>query len=149
MEQEKKKKIQRGVLTGFIIVVLIATWLFIVKYGIDLGKSYIDQALENVENRSLENHQMLLNQNANLNKDIANLNEDINNLKAQIETVNEEIRLFSLEVRSLKSSIDIIDTSVANSMVIQSDLGNRIEELDKRLVELRNSLNVLLEAPNE
>lgn len=147
--EEKKKVVLKRVLTGFIIVALIASWLFIVKYGIDLGKGYIDNALKAVENRSLENHQMLMDQNANLNQDIESLNSDINNLKAQIETVNEEIKLFSLEVRSLKSSIDIIDTSVSNSMVIQADLGNRILELDNRLVELRKSLNILLEAPNE
>jgi len=149
MESERKRLILKRVLTGFIIVVLISAWLFIVKYGIDLGKNYIDEALARVEMRSLENHQRLVEQNTALNQDIETLNTDISNMQAEIESLNEEILLFSLEVRSLKSSIDLIDTSVSNSVEIQASLGARIAELDNRLQELRNSLNVLLEAPNE
>ncbi len=147
--EEKKKKIQKIVLTGFIIVVLISTWTFIVKYGIDLGKNYIDESLGKLEMRSLENHQRLLEENSSLNMDIETLNGDIGKLRAEIKALNDEILLFSLEVRSLKSSIDLIDTSVSNSVAIQAALGSRIQELDDRLVELRSSLSILLEAPNE
>lgn len=149
MDVERKRVIQKRVLTGFIIVVLISAWLFIVKYGLDLGKNYIDEALARVEMRSLENHQRLVEQNTALNQDIDALNGDIELMQAEIKALNEEILLFSLEVRSLKSSIDIIDSSVSNSVEIQASLGSRIEALDQRLVELRNSLNILLEAPNE
>lgn len=145
----KKKRIIKRVLTGFFIVVLISAWLFIVKYGIDLSKEYIDDALSTVEMRGLENHQRLVEQNAELNMDIETLNDDIEKLRYEITNLNEEILLFSLEVRSLKSSIDIIDSSVANSVEIQAEIGTKIQNLDKGLQELKKSLNILLEAPRE
>lgn len=145
--EEKKKRIKRMVMTGFIIVVLISAWLFIVKYGIDTGKAYIDNALNRIEMRSLENHQSLTQENVKLNKEIDTLNADIEKLRGDIATLNEDILLFSLEVGSLKSSIDLIDTSVSSSVEIQADIGNRIDLLEQRLVELKNSLNMLLEGP--
>lgn len=147
--EAKKKRIKRIVMTGFIIAVLISAWLFIVKYGIDTGKAYIDNALDKVEMRSLENHQRLVEENSKLNKEIDGLNADIEKLRSDIATLNEDILLFSLEVGSLKSSIDVIDTSISSSVEIQAEIGNRIQELEQRLVELKNSLNILLEAPNE
>lgn len=145
----KKKKVIKGVLTGFFILILIAAWLFIVKYGIDLGKEYIDDALSSVEMRGLENHQRLVEQNAELNLDIETLNGDIEKLRSEITKLNDEILLFSLEVRSLKSSIDIIDSSVSNSVAIQAEIGTKIQNLDNGLQELKKSLNILLEAPSE
>ena len=148
-DDAKKKRILKRVLTGFFVIVLISAWLFIVKYGIDLGKEYIDDALSTVEMRGLENHQQLVEQNAELNKDIEVLNNDIEKLRGEITKLNEEILLFSLEVRSLKASIDIIDSSVANSVEIQSEIGSKIQNLDNGLQELKKSLNILLEAPRE
>ena len=147
-EAKKKIKIKR-VVTGFVVVILISAWLFIVKYGIDLGKTYVDDALMTVEMRGLENHQKLVEQNTALNKDIESLNGDIEKLRSEISSLNEEILLFSLEVRSLKSSIDIIDTSVSNSVQIQAEIGNKIQALDEGLQELRKSLTILMEAPGE
>jgi len=148
-DKARKNKILKRVLMGFVIVVLISAWLFIVKYGIDLGKEYIDEALSAVEMRGIESQQRLVEQNAELNKDIEALNDDIGKLRAEITDLNEEILLFSLEVRSLKSSIDIIDTSVTNSVQIQAEIGSKIQDLDNGLQELRKSLNILLEAPSE
>ena len=148
-DSAKKKIILKRALTGFFIVVLISAWLFIVKYGINLGKEYIDDALSTVEMRGLENHQRLVEQNTSLNKDIETLNGDIEKLRNEITNLNEEILLFSLEVRSLKSSIDIIDSSVANSVEIQAEIGSKIQSLDEGLQELKKSLNMLLEGPRE
>lgn len=145
----KKKRIQKGVMTGFIILVLISAWLFIVKYGIDMSKNYMDEALTRIEMRSLENHQALVEENVSLNIEIKDLNTDIESLRSEVGSLNEDIQLFSLEVNSLKSSIDTIDTSVTNSVEIQAEIGTRIQELENRLQELKNSLNILLEAPNE
>ncbi len=148
-DKAKKNKILKRVLMGVIIVVLISAWLFIVKYGIDLGKEYIDDALSAVEMRGIESQQRLVEQNTELNKDIETLNGDIEKLRSEITALNDEILLFSLEVRSLKSSIDIIDTSVTNSVEIQAEFGSKIQDLDDGLQELRKSLNILLEAPSE
>lgn len=148
-DHARRNEILKKVLKGFGIVLLVLAWLLIVKYGIEYSKMYIDEALSDVEMKSDDNFQRLLEENIILNKDIEGLNEDIDKLRNEVATLNEEILLFSLEVRSLKSSIDIIDTSVTNSVEIQAEIGARIQELDERLQELRKSLNILLEAPNE
>lgn len=146
---DKSKKTKKIVITSMIVVVLIAAWVFIVKYGIDTGKAYIDSAMSKIEMRSLENHQSLVEENSRLTKEIQTLNGDIETLRNDIATLNEDILLFSLEVGSLKSSIDVIDTSISSSVEIQTEIGKRISTLEQRLVELKNSLNILLEAPNE
>lgn len=149
MTDERRKKVIKYVINGFAIVILAIVWLLIVKYGFEYSKLYIDDALADIEMKSNENYLKLEQQNNMLNKDIDSLNDDIGMLRDEVATLNEEILLFTLEVRSLKSSIDIIDTSVSNSVQIQAEIGVRIQELDVRLEELRKSLNILLEAPNE
>lgn len=151
MEQVKEKKHNKGkiALTAFIIVALIATWLVVVMYGIDLAKDYIDTAISRVELKSYDYQQQLMDENAKFNEEIDQLNEEITTLRTELSTVNEQIQLFSLEVRNLESSVDVIEQSVSNSVLIQSELGKKIEEMENRLEELNDSLNILLEAPNE
>lgn len=142
-----QKKILKYAVRICVVIVLMAAWIFIVKYGVEFGKGYIDDALSDVEMRNIENHQQLTEQNIILNKDIQALNDDLAALRNEVTNLNDEISVFSLEVESLKSSIDFIDTSVTNSILIQGEIGTKILELDSRLKDLRNSLNILLEAP--
>lgn len=149
MTEEKRKKIIKYVSKAFVIITMIVVWLLIVKYGFEYSKMYMDDALEKIEMKSDENYQKLVQQNSIINKDIEGLNVDIESLRAEVAGLNEEILLFTLEVRSLKSSIDVIDTSVSNSVQIQAEIGARIQELDEKLEELKKSLDILSEAPNE
>lgn len=144
---DKQKKVIKVLLTIFSIILLIVLWAAIVKYGVQFGQEYIDDAMADVEMRNIENHQALTVQNSMLNKEIEALNADLNSLRNEVTNLNDDIKVFSLEVESLKSSIDFIDTSVKNSILIQSETGAKIQELDARLKDLRNSLNILLEAP--
>lgn len=145
----RRKKITKIILRITFTILLIVTWLAIVYYGVFSAKGYVDQSLLNIELRNIDNHQLLVEQNIVFNEEIDDLNEEIGILRTEISALNEEILLFSLEVRSLKSSIDIIDTSISSSVQIQAIIGTKIQELDNRLKDLRNSLNILLEAPNE
>jgi predicted RNase H-like nuclease (RuvC/YqgF family) len=144
---DKTKKTIKQVLGIFVTLLFIVAWVLIVKYGIEYGKMYIDDALADIEMRNIENHQNLTEQNLSLNKEIEALNEDIANLRNEVLSLNTNIDAFGLEVEALKASIDFIDNTVNNSIVIQGEIGNRILALDQRLQELRDSLDVLLEAP--
>ncbi len=127
----------------------VGLWIGIVLYGSDIAKNYIDTALSDMEMRNYENHVILEAQNKAFEEEIQGLNNELVALKESIASLNEEILLFALEVTSLKEGIDVIDSTIKNSIEIQEGIGEKIQALDNRLKELRNSLNVLLEAPNE
>jgi len=148
---KQQKKMLKLVLSIFMILTLIAAWFFISFKGIELGKMYIDDAMAEMEaNLSLKNsmnYQELMVENVVLNEDIKKLNTEIEDFKLEVIALNQAIEIFSLEVQTLKSSIDFIDTSVATSITVQQDIGNKIQALETRIQELKNSLNILLEAP--
>lgn len=143
----KQKKIIKISLNISLILVLVAVWFYIVKTGIEYGKSYIDEAIVNIEIKNEDNYQNLMTENNVLNREIKRLNEELEEMNQKILGLNDSIDVFSLDVNALKSSIEFIDSSVNNSIIIQSEIGNKIQELDNRLKELKNSLNILLEAP--
>ncbi|MCK8058492.1 MULTISPECIES: hypothetical protein [unclassified Fusibacter] len=158
MDKSTQENVKRGltpkgksVLKTFlgIITTLLLTvaWVLIVMYGIDYGKMYIDESIHRIEVKNIENQGELIRQNQKLNEEISSLNREIDHLRTEILELNQEITAYSLDISELKSSIDIVNTSIEDSVVLQSEIANRIQELDNRLLTLRKSLNILLEAP--
>jgi hypothetical protein len=135
----------------FMVLFLIGLWSGIIYKGVEIGKQYMDEAIFDIEMQNNLNHQEAMIENerlyAEISEDVGTLNSEIVLFKSDVKGLNEAIDLFSLEVQSLKSSIDFIDSSVANSIVVQGEIGNKIQSLDTRLQELKRSLNILLEAP--
>lgn len=144
---DKQKRILKHILSGVVIIVLVAAWAFIVKEGVTIGKLYIDDAIGNVEMRNIEHQQRLVEQNSELNLEIKALNNEITVLRSELNGLNEQIGVFSTDVESLKSSIEFIDTTIDSSIMIQAEIANKLTTLESRIAELKSSLNVLLEAP--
>jgi hypothetical protein len=144
---QNQKKIIRIVLGIVVTILLTITWLLILKYGINYGKMYIDDGINRIELKNTENYISLTNQNQKLIDEIILLNEELKTLRAQVLTLNEDINAYSLDIVELKSSIEFVDTSVKDSILVQTELENSIMQLDNRLVALKNSLKILLEAP--
>lgn len=149
LEKERKKKKKKYIINGSIVFVLSLIWIAIFYFGANTAKNYIDNAIINIEMKSIENHQMLLSENTAFSIEVNNLNIEIKILREDIKVLNGKMESFSLNVSSLKSSIDNIDTSVSSSVEIQAEIGARILELDNKLKSLRKSLDILSEAPNE
>ena len=143
----KGKSAIRTILGIIVTLLLTVTWVLIVLYGIDYGKFYIDESISRIEVKNFQNQAELINQNQKLNDDITALNQKLATLRTEILELNQEISAYSLDIAELKSSIDFVNTSVKDSVIMQSEIANRIQELDNRLVTLRKSLNILLEAP--
>lgn len=143
----KQKKIIKYTLNGLLILVLIGTWIWLVKTGIEKGKAYVDDALVKIEMQNLENHQSLVAENEALNREIDRLNEELNVMSEKVVDLNGSINTFSLDVSALASSIEFIENGLENSIIMQGEIGNKIQELDNRLKDLKSSLNILLEAP--
>ena len=151
MSQKDYKFKKKGLLKIALVLFLIGLWLGIVYKGIEIGKAYMDEALLTIEMQNNINHQTAMIENerlyAEISEDVEALNSEIILFKSDVNALNDAIGMFSTEVEALKSSIDFIDTSVANSIVVQGEIGSKIQSLDARLQELRRSLNILLEAP--
>lgn len=151
MLSKKQLKIAKQVLSGLVIILLVAAWAFIFYKCVDIGKLYFEDMVAEmkfeIEAKNTSNQQAILVENAKLNLDIQALNNELETFKSEVSALNNSIDIFSLEVESLGASIDFIDSSVATSIAVQEDIGNKIQTLNARIEELRNSLNILLEAP--
>lgn len=146
-----KKNLHRSrkkqVVNMIAIVFFILVWALVCYKGLTFGKQYLDNHIAALDAKNQSNYQMILLENASLNKKLEGLNHDMETFKGDVVSLNEAIEAFGVEVASLKSSIDFIDTSVGTSITVLNEMGNMIQALDNRLEELKTSLKILSEAP--
>ncbi|MGI5840352.1 MAG: hypothetical protein ACOX8W_11940 [bacterium] len=101
------------------ILVLAALWGGIVYYGFTTAKTYIDTAIQNVQQENA----------------------------FHLEDLTDSIDRLRREVDNLRESIESTDSALAGSTEVQSRIDEKLRALDNQLQELEQSLRILKEAP--
>jgi len=80
---------------------------------------------------------------------IVEANQETLELRTQIDVMNIEIKRFNDGLDGMMQQLEIIDTNIIDSEVVQLEISSYLNELDERLSELQESLKILEAAPNE
>lgn len=102
-----------------VISIAVAAWILIIIGGYYVGKLYIDRSIEAVQQTNAVNVQAM---------------------QIQLDSMSNEIYQIQL-------ALSDADQTLSNSGTTQEALNQKIEELDKQLQALAESLAILKEAP--
>jgi len=135
----KGKKIALSIVLG---IVIITTWFGMVYVGYQHAEQTLDLAIQEVK---LE-HKMQIRE---IEEQIMVANQETSDLRVQINTLNNEIKRFNDGLDALMNELEEIDTSIIDTEVVQLEISAYLEELDQRLSELQETLDILEVAPDE
>jgi len=117
-EREQRRRRSARMSTAAVLI-LLALWGGIVYFGYTTAKSYLDTALQNIQQENAVN----------------------------LQELTQSIDRISREVSNLRESIESTDSALAGSTKVQNRIDEKLEDLDAQLQELERSLQILKEAP--
>lgn len=113
---QHRRKTRNNIISA---VILIAVWSGMVFGGFYIAKSYIDRAVNNVQQTNALN----------------------------VQAINERLDILSKDMKNLENIVSTAGQSISSSGTIQQELVARIELFDQQMQELKQSLDILKEAP--
>ncbi len=101
------------------ILLGVVLWLGLVAGGFYVAKTYIDQSMQNIQQTNAMN----------------------------IKAVNDRLDAIASDIQALNSGLNITEQTLSSSGNVQMELISRIAEVEARVQELKESLDILKEAP--
>lgn len=131
--------------------IIIAISMVIIWGGVFYGsfrlvKDYYDQSIAeiNAKNQayfeSLETH---------VDSRIEEIGQTIESMNLEIDGLSGDLEALNGEIDGLSEALEAVNLTLADTDVVQIEIGDRLGELDKQLKALKESLDILVEAPSE
>lgn len=123
-------------------VALIVVWSAFVFFAYTYSKDYFDTSIKELDDKYYKNYE-------SNSKELNELKEEVSNLKSQIDTLNISINTFNDNMTLIFDDVESIDSVINDTSLLQEATTQKLEELDTRLIELIENLEILKKAPNE
>lgn len=121
---------------------LIIVWGAFVYFAYTYSKDYFDSSIKELDDKYYKNYEATVNE-------VNDLKTDITNLKDEVNTLNGSINTFNDNMNQIFEDVNGIDSVINDTSVLQEATTEKLEELDTRLIELIENLDILKKAPRE
>lgn len=130
-------------------LIYFSTGLLLICGWIGLAYMGYQQAMETLEASVQEiklEHTLQIQE---IEEKIVEINAESQTLRTDVNALNAEIKRFNDGLDDMLIQLEIIDTNIIDSEEVQLEISSYLDELDKRLSDLQEALDVLKAAPNE
>lgn len=123
-------------------LILVIVWCVFTYFAYTYSKDYFDTSIKELDDKYYKNYEVAV-------IEINTLKEDISTLKGELTLLNENINSFNENMTQVFEDVSGIDSVINETSVLQEATTKKLEELDSRLIELIDNLEILKKAPNE